>query len=145
MKKYIYLYVIFFVLLGILFVGYKKLNKEVIKDSSIFYEAQQQAKSNGQSFILIDAPDWCKDCVALADLYRANYGNTIGATISSLSGVRIILKSNNCDDNTSDVNQLLSKCNIKNVPSLIIFNGDTFTVKTDITEIAGALYSATQE
>lgn len=126
-----------------LLVCYNKLNSQRNSANSIFDKAMSSANTNGQYFILVDAPNWCKDCVALEDLFRANYGKSISSTISEISASRIILKSNNCDNNSAEVNELLSKCEIKNVPSLIIFKEDNFSVITDISEIAATLFNAT--
>ena len=143
MKRYIYLLIAFILMLGMLLVCYNKLNSQRNSANSIFDKAMSSANTNGQYFILVDAPNWCKDCVALEDLFRANYGKSISSTISEISASRIILKSNNCDNNSAEVNELLSKCEIKNVPSLIIFKEDNFSVITDISEIAATLFNAT--
>lgn len=145
MKRYLYWLAAFVIILGTLLFCYKKLNENTIDIHPIFSEAEAAAKISGQSFILIDAPSWCKDCVALHDLYKATYQQNIDTAIKSVGGFHIMLKSNNCDDNPVEVNDLLSKCEIRNVPSLIIFSDETFTVKTDIAEIAATLFSATQQ
>lgn len=145
MKRYIYWVIAFAIILGTLMFCYKKLGHNIIKNDTLFKNAQASAIANGQHLILIDAPNWCKDCVALNDLYNANYGGNIETVISSINGTRIKLKSSNCEDNPQQVNDLLSKCEIKNVPSLIIFSNNTFTVKTDISEIATTLFNATQQ
>lgn len=143
MKRYIYLLVAFILILGMLLVCYNKLNDQRNSANSIFNKAMSSANTNGQYFILVDAPNWCKDCVALEDLFRANYGKSIASTIKEIGASRIILKSNNCDDNSTEVNELLSRCEIKNVPSLIIFKEETFFVTTEISEIATTLFNAT--
>lgn len=145
MKRYIYWVIAFAIILGTLMFCYKKLNESSSDVNPIFSEAQAAAKISGQSFILIDAPSWCKDCVALQDLYKSRYQQNIDDAIKSIGVFHINLKSNNCDDNPAKVNDLLSKCGIKNVPSLIVFKDKTFTVKTDIPEIAATLFNATQQ
>lgn len=145
MKRYIYWSVTFVIILGILLFCYKKLNESTVDIHPIFSEAKATARISGQSFILIDAPSWCKDCVALHELYKATYQQNIDTTIKSVGGFHIMLKSNNCNENSAEVNELLSRCEIRNVPSLIVFKDGTFTVKTDISEIAATLFSATQQ
>lgn len=145
MKRYIYWLAAFVFIFATLLFGYKKLNESSLDIHPIFEEAQAAARISGESFVLIDAPDWCKDCVALRELYSSNYGQDIENVLKSIGGFHIRLKSNNCDDNPAEVNDLLSKCEIRNVPSLVIFYGETFSVKTDISEIATSLFSATQK
>lgn len=145
MKRYIYWLFAFVIILGTLLFCYQKLNKSSIDTHPIFSEAQAAAKISGQSFILIDAPSWCKDCVALQDLYKSTYQQNIDDAIKSIGGFHIKLKSNNCEDNPAEVNDLLTKCQIRNVPSLIVFSDETFTVKTDISEVAATIFSATQQ
>lgn len=144
MKRYIYWLAAFIFILGSLLFCYKKLNQSSINIHPIFSEAQAAARISGESFILIDAPDWCKDCVALHELYLANYQQNINLAINAIGGIHIKLKSYNCEKDPAEVSDLLNKCGIRNVPSLIVFKDDTFSVKTDISEIATTLFSATQ-
>lgn len=145
MKKYISWIIAIFFVIGTLLYCYNKLNQNKQSSCPIFYEAKQAANANGQSFILINAPNWCKDCVVLQELYEATYQQSIDTAINSIGGFHIKLPSNNREDYSLETQELLTICEIKNVPSLIVFKDKTFTVKTDIPEIAATLFSATQQ
>jgi thiol-disulfide isomerase/thioredoxin len=144
LKRYLIWFIASIFIFEALLYCYNKLNTDKQASCPVFYAAKEASIVNGYSFVLIDAPDWCKDCVALHELYLANYQQNINFTINAIGGFHIKLKSYNCEKDPAEVSDLLNKCEIRNVPSLIVFKDDTFTVKTDISEIATTIFSATQ-
>lgn len=145
LKRYLIWFIASIFIFEALLYCYNKLNTDKQASCPVFYAAKEASIVNGYSYILIDAPDWCKDCIALEELYKANYGQSISHALKETGGFRVILKSNNWDSNSPEIKELLTLCKITNVPSIVVFNKETFSVETDISEIAATLFCATQQ